>query len=248
MESEESESQTSVYTEPTGNEVLDEFGLNEVYAYLTDKLKNLRDVVDKYHSLEDNNPEVPMTEDPQHHLKYKMQLVSCLSQQLRRLNPQEYTRFSAHAELDLVASLKEEVEDLRALLPRCSSQLDEDKKELEGLKEKVKNLKDMHEERQKNPEVRQMNSLFPVQKQLSREFNKHRIALHDMVEKLFRQDSDVLANVLQKLTSAYFDSESGDPYVIVEDNYHCLEMLLEADIITRHPHDLKKFRLTNFLQ
>jgi len=31
-----------------------------------------------------------------------------------------------------VASLKEEVEDLRALLPRCSSQLDEDKKELEG--------------------------------------------------------------------------------------------------------------------
>lgn len=52
---------------------------------------------------------------------------------------------------------------------------------LHSLKEKVKNLKDMHEERQKNPEVRQMNSLFPVQKQLSREFNKHRIALVSMI-------------------------------------------------------------------
>jgi hypothetical protein len=54
--------------------------------------------------------------------------------------------------------------------------------------------------------------------------------------------------LLQEITSAYFDDESGDPYVTVESNYHCLEMLLEADIITRHPHDLKKFRLTNFLQ
>lgn len=77
-----------MYTEPTGNEVLDEFGLSEVHAYLTDKLKNLRVVVNKYHSLEDNNPEDPMTGDPQHQLKYKMQLVSCLSQQLCSLNPQ----------------------------------------------------------------------------------------------------------------------------------------------------------------
>jgi len=29
-----------------------------------------------------------MTGDPQHHLKYKMQLVTCLSQQLHTLNPQ----------------------------------------------------------------------------------------------------------------------------------------------------------------
>jgi len=52
---------------------------------------------------------------------------------------------------------------------------------LHSLKEKVKHLKDMHEERQKNPEVRQVNSLFPVQKQLSVEFNKHRIALVSMI-------------------------------------------------------------------
>jgi len=78
----------SVYTEATGNEDHDDFGLNEIHAYLTDKLKNLCVVVNKYHSLEDNNPENPMTGDPQHQLKYKMQLVSCLSQQLRSLNPQ----------------------------------------------------------------------------------------------------------------------------------------------------------------
>lgn len=77
-----------MYTEPTGNEVLDEFGLSEVHAYLTDKLKNLRVVVNKYHSLEDNNPEDPITGDSEHQLKYKMQLVSCLSQLLRSLNPQ----------------------------------------------------------------------------------------------------------------------------------------------------------------
>ena len=77
-----------MYTEPTVNEDRDEFGLSEVHTYLTDKLKNLRVVVNKYHSLEDNNPEDPMTGEPQHQLKYKMQLVSCLSQQLRSLNPQ----------------------------------------------------------------------------------------------------------------------------------------------------------------
>ena len=37
-----------------------------------------------------------------------------------------------HAELDLVASLKKEVKDLNTLLRRCNSELDEDKKELEG--------------------------------------------------------------------------------------------------------------------
>lgn len=77
-----------MYTEPTGNEDHDEFGLSEVHAYLTDKLKSLRVVVNKYRSLEDNNPEDPTTGDPQHQLKYKMQLVSCLSQQLRSLKPQ----------------------------------------------------------------------------------------------------------------------------------------------------------------
>ena len=51
---------------------------------------------------------------------------------------------------------------------------------LHSLKEKVKHLKDMYEERQKNPEVRRVNSLFPVQKQLSLEFNKHRVALVSM--------------------------------------------------------------------
>jgi hypothetical protein len=77
-----------MYTEPTGNEDHYEFGLSEVHSYLTNKLKSLRVVVEKYHNLEDNNPEDPMTGDPQHHLKYKMQLVSCLSQQFGRLNPQ----------------------------------------------------------------------------------------------------------------------------------------------------------------
>lgn len=52
---------------------------------------------------------------------------------------------------------------------------------LHSLKEKVKRLKDMHEERQRNPEVRQVISLFPVQKQLSLEFNKHRVALVSMI-------------------------------------------------------------------
>jgi hypothetical protein len=42
-------------------------------------------------------------------------------------------------------------------------------------------LKDMYEERQKNPEVRRVNSLFPVQKQLSLEFNKHRVSLVSMI-------------------------------------------------------------------
>lgn len=247
MESEESESQMSVYTEPTGND-LDEYELSEVHGYLTDKLKRLFIVIDKYHTAEANNPEAPVTGDPQHLLKYKMQLVSCLSQQLRSLNPQEYKRFSAHAELDLMASLKKEVQDLSTLLHRCNRQLDEDKKELAGLKQNVKHLKDMYDERQKNPEIHRMDCLLPVQKKLSLEFNEHRIALHDMIEQLFRQDSNVLASLLQEITSAYFDDESGDPYVTVESNYHCLEMLLEADIITRHPHDLKKFRLTNFLQ
>lgn len=52
---------------------------------------------------------------------------------------------------------------------------------LHSLKEKVRHLKDMYEERQKNPEVRRMNLLFPVQKQLSLEFNKHRVALVSMI-------------------------------------------------------------------
>ena len=52
---------------------------------------------------------------------------------------------------------------------------------LHSLKGKVEHLKDMYEERQKNPEVRRVNSLFPVQKQLSLEFNKHRIALVSMI-------------------------------------------------------------------
>jgi hypothetical protein len=77
-----------VYTEPTGNEDRDEFELSDVHAYLKDKLKRLYAVVDKYHILEDNNPEAPVAEDSEHVLKYKLQLVSCLSQQLKSLSPQ----------------------------------------------------------------------------------------------------------------------------------------------------------------
>lgn len=42
-------------------------------------------------------------------------------------------------------------------------------------------MKDMYEERQKNPEVRQMASLLPVQRQLSLEFNKHRVELVSVI-------------------------------------------------------------------
>jgi hypothetical protein len=81
--------QTSRSIEPTiVFEEGDEFGLSEVHAYLTDRLKRLSVVIDKYHSLEDNNPVPTGTGDHQHLLKYKMQLLSCLSQQLRTLHPQ----------------------------------------------------------------------------------------------------------------------------------------------------------------
>ncbi|PNF40591.1 hypothetical protein B7P43_G06761 [Cryptotermes secundus] len=249
MESEGSESQTSRSTEPRiafgeGNE----FGLSEVHAYLTDKLRRLSVVIDKYHSLGDNNPVPPVTGDLQHLLKYKTQLLSCLSQQLRTLHPQEWTRFSAHVQLDVMESLKKEVLDLRTLLGVCEKQLAEDKKQLADLEEKIKDLKEMYEERQKTPEVHKMDSLVPVQKNLSVEFNKHRRELNDMIEQLFPDDSTDLVDFLQVLTKAYFDDERGDPYVTLDGPYHCLEMLLEADIITRHPHDFKKFRLTNLLQ
>jgi hypothetical protein len=39
----------------------------------------------------------------------------------------------------------------------------------------------MYEERQKNPEIRRMGSLLPVQKKLSVEFNKHRTELVSMI-------------------------------------------------------------------
>lgn len=52
---------------------------------------------------------------------------------------------------------------------------------LHSLKEKVRHLKDMYEERQKNPEIRRMGSLLPVQKKLSVEFNKHRTELVSMI-------------------------------------------------------------------
>ncbi|XP_021929971.1 uncharacterized protein LOC110834781 isoform X1 [Zootermopsis nevadensis] len=249
MESEASESQASVYTEMgIGIGPGDEFGLNEVHAYLTDKLKRLSVVIDKYHSSEDNNPVPQVRGDLQQLLKYKISFVSCLSQQLRRLHPQEWVRFSAHVQLDVIAGLKKEVQDLKSLLSVCEKQLHEDKNELADLEEKIKHLDEMYVERQRNPEVYEMDSLLPVQKSLSVEFNKHRRELNDMIEKIFPGDNNYLVDFLQVLTKAYFDDESSDPYVNLEDQYHCLEMLLEADIITRHPHDFNKFRLTNFLQ
>lgn len=249
MESKEGDSQTSISTEPRiAVEEEDEFGLSEVHAYLTDKLKRLSVVIDKYHSLEDNNPVPLVTGDLQHLLKYKRQLLSCLSQQLRMLHPQEWTRFSAHVQLDVMESLKKEVQDLKTLLCVYEKQLAEDKNQLADLEEKIKDLKEMYEERQKNPEVHKVDSLVPIQKNLSVEFNKHRRELNVMIEQLFTDDSTDLVDYLQVVTKAYFDDERGDPYVTLDGQYHCLEMLLEADIITRHPHDLKKFRLTNLLQ
>jgi hypothetical protein len=52
---------------------------------------------------------------------------------------------------------------------------------LHSLKENVKHLKDMYDERQKNPEIHRMDLLLPVQKKLSLEFNEHRIALVSMI-------------------------------------------------------------------
>jgi hypothetical protein len=43
-----------------------------------------------------------------------------------------------------------------------------------SLQEELKDFREMYEERQKNPEVRKMDSLLPAQKNLSVEFNKHR--------------------------------------------------------------------------
>jgi hypothetical protein len=54
-----------------------------------------------------------------------------------------------------------------------------------SLEEKIKDLKEMYEERQKNPEVHKMDSLVPVQKNLSAEFNKHRRELVSMIECIY---------------------------------------------------------------
>jgi hypothetical protein len=51
-----------------------------------------------------------------------------------------------------------------------------------SLEERIKDLKEMYEERQKNPEVQKVDSLVPVQKKLSMEFSKHRRELVSMVE------------------------------------------------------------------
>jgi hypothetical protein len=40
----------------------------------------------------------------------------------------------------------------------------------------------MHEERQRNPEVHKMDSLVPVQRNISEEFQKHRRELVSMTE------------------------------------------------------------------
>jgi hypothetical protein len=50
------------------------------------------------------------------------------------------------------------------------------------LEEKIKDLKEIYEEREKNPEVQKMDSLLPVQKNLSVAFNKHRSELVSIIE------------------------------------------------------------------
>jgi hypothetical protein len=49
------------------------------------------------------------------------------------------------------------------------------------LEEEIKHLQEMYEVRQRNPEVHEADSLIPVQKNLSVEFNKHRRELVGML-------------------------------------------------------------------
>jgi hypothetical protein len=51
-----------------------------------------------------------------------------------------------------------------------------------SLEEKIKDLKEIYEEKQKNPEVQKMESLLPVQKNLSVEFIKHRRELVSIIK------------------------------------------------------------------
>jgi hypothetical protein len=64
-----------------------------------------------------------------------------------------------------------------------------------SLEEKIKDLKEMYEEREKNPEVHKVDSLVPVQKNLSAEFNKHKRELVSMIGCVYNSQNFELYNI-----------------------------------------------------
>lgn len=77
-------------------------------------------------------------------------------------------------------------------------------------------------------------------------FQKDKRRLDDVLD-LFPEN---LKDILQTISAKYFSEDCGNPYISFENNaqFHDLELLLEANIITRHPHDPKQIRLSNFLE
>ena len=83
---------------------------------------------------------------------------------------------------------------------------------------------------------------------VNKKFQSTKQQLHNMLETLFPTD---VKDLLQSLCEAYFNQEAGDPYISLkeEDQQHrYVEILLESHVITRHPHDESKIRLSNFFQ
>ncbi|XP_069700526.1 uncharacterized protein [Periplaneta americana] len=215
------------------------------YNELMEKLKNLRE-------FEENNPVMDVDECMKDLRNYKVKFVNIFAEKMSDIHPQEWKKFPQHVELDALERVRKELQDTKALFVVAKNQLEADKIELQGLEEKIRIMESISAEALNEQSERTgMNLLTQRRTKLSRVFNSHRIELDHIIDKLFPDSPGNYKTILNDLSVAFFDTESGDPYISMEEchyDYECLEILLQANIITRHPYDPKKIRLVNFLQ
>ncbi|XP_049942471.1 uncharacterized protein LOC126419329 [Schistocerca serialis cubense] len=213
--------------------------LEGIKVLLESKLSDIQTELQQLRDTEDNNR---LGRLPSENLKQTKKLL--IQYLIERLTPQSPDFFRS-GELMFKAVL----EKLEIQLKQTTRMIDSEKRALNKLNKKLQSLQAQSESfdsitttRHESGEMRQAENLDKIEKHLNSELQKHRKALKYVVDINYPGDQD-MRRIITNLMQLYIDNPS--EYIeLSEEDHGRISRFFQIGMITRHPYDPMKVRLS----
>ncbi|KAE8752839.1 hypothetical protein FOCC_FOCC000577 [Frankliniella occidentalis] len=230
--------------------------MSDIYYLLLADLSDVSELLDdaRIHANE-NAPRKPWAatvkfsrdRSPNHcdaQTSYKKNVMESIRKKAEHMKPLGEPLYSAHAPLELRSKLAERVKADRENIKQMSTQLTQLQESNKELLRRMEELKKIIAARTTSGEMKTKLKWQEVDRKIKLERAKHVKQIRHVTDEIC-PDSDMP----KILSDALKNSLSGkDPYVTVDDfSIEDVEFLLRCNVLTRHPHDRKRVRLSDLL-